>query len=147
MKAIDIIRLWSVGSLTGKDMAAVAAVAPFALAGVAATLLLAREVSTLSLGADVAQAVGQNVLLWRLVSGALVVLMAGSSVALAGPIGFVGLVVPHVVRLSLGTDYRWILPFCAISGALLVVMPRHPPNALLSLDRSHCQCSSLSGSG
>ncbi|MDX0559223.1 iron chelate uptake ABC transporter family permease subunit [Sinorhizobium medicae] len=134
MKAIDIIRLWSVGSLTGKDMAAVAAVAPFALAGVAATLLLAREVSTLSLGADVAQAVGQNVLLWRLVSGALVVLMAGSSVALAGPIGFVGLVVPHVVRLSLGTDYRWILPFCAISGALLVVMADGLQRSLTGID-------------
>ncbi|MDX0775023.1 iron chelate uptake ABC transporter family permease subunit [Sinorhizobium medicae] len=134
MKAIDIIRLWSVGSLTGKDMAAVAAVAPFALAGVAATLLLAREVSTLSLGADVAQAVGQNVLLWRLVSGALVVLMAGSSVALAGPIGFLGLVVPHVVRLSLGTDYRWILPFCAISGALLVVMADGLQRSLTGID-------------
>ncbi|MDX1166248.1 iron chelate uptake ABC transporter family permease subunit [Sinorhizobium medicae] len=134
MKAIDIIRLWSVGSLTGKDMAAVAAVAPFALAGVAATLLLAREVSTLSLGVDVAQAVGQNVLLWRLVSGALVVLMAGSSVALAGPIGFVGLVVPHVVRLSLGTDYRWILPFCAISGALLVVMADGLQRSLTGID-------------
>ncbi len=121
MKAIDTIRMWSVGSLTGKDMAAVAAVVPFALAGIAATLLLAREVTTLSLGEDVAQAVGQNVLLWRLISGALVVLMAGSSVALAGPIGFVGLVVPHIVRLSLGVDYRWILPFCALSGALLVV--------------------------
>ncbi|MDX0683052.1 iron chelate uptake ABC transporter family permease subunit [Sinorhizobium medicae] len=134
MKAIDIIRLWSVGSLTGKDMAAVAAVAPFALAGVAATLLLAREVSTLSLGADVAQAVGQNVLLWRLVSGALMVLMAGSSVALAGPIGFVGLVVPHIVRLSLGTDYRWILPFCAISGALLVVMADGLQRSLTGID-------------
>ncbi|RVP52904.1 FecCD family ABC transporter permease [Sinorhizobium medicae] len=134
MKAIDIIRLWSVGSLTGKDMAAVAAVAPFALAGVAATLLLARQVSTLSLGADVAQAVGQNVLLWRLVSGALMVLMAGSSVALAGPIGFVGLVVPHIVRLSLGTDYRWILPFCAISGALLVVMADGLQRSLTGID-------------
>jgi iron complex transport system permease protein len=134
MKAIDIIRLWSVGSLTGKEMASVAAVAPFALAGVAATLLLAREVTTLSLGADVAQAVGQNVLLWRLVSGALVVLMAGSSVALAGPIGFVGLVVPHIVRLSLGTDYRWILPFCAISGALLVVMADGLQRSLTGID-------------
>lgn len=134
MKAVDIIRLWSVGSLTGKEMASVAAVAPFALAGVAATLLLAREVTTLSLGADVAQAVGQNVLLWRLVSGALVVLMAGSSVALAGPIGFVGLVVPHIVRLSLGTDYRWILPFCAISGALLVVMADGLQRSLTGID-------------
>lgn len=134
MKAIDTIRMWSVGSLTGKDMAAVAAVAPFALAGAAATLLLAREVTTLSLGADVAQAVGQNVLLWRLVSGALVVLMAGSSVALAGPIGFVGLVVPHIVRLSLGVDYRWILPFCALSGALLVVTADGLQRSLTGID-------------
>lgn len=134
MKAIDTIRMWSVGSLTGKEMPAVAAVAPFALAGVAGTLLLAREVTTLSLGADVAQTVGQNVLLWRLVSGVLVVLMAGSSVALAGPIGFVGLVVPHIVRLSLGTDYRWILPFCALSGALLVVVADGLQRSLTGFD-------------
>ncbi|TCQ25787.1 FecCD family ABC transporter permease [Rhizobium sp. PP-CC-3G-465] len=134
MKAIDTIRMWSVGSLTGKEMAAVAAVVPFALAGVAATLLLAREVTTLSLGADVAQAVGQNVLLWRLLSGALVVLMAGSSVALAGPIGFIGLVVPHIVRLSLGVDYRWILPFCALSGALLVVTADGLQRSLTGID-------------
>ncbi|MEO9338885.1 iron ABC transporter permease [Mesorhizobium sp. SB112] len=134
MKAIDTIRLWSVGSLTGKEMAAVAAVAPFALAGVTATLLLAREVTTLSLGVDVAHAVGQNVLLWRLVSGAMVVLLAGSSVALAGPIGFVGLVVPHIVRLSVGIDYRWILPFCALSGALLVVMADGLQRGLTGID-------------
>lgn len=134
MKAIDTIRMWSVGSLTGKDMASVSAVAPFALAGIAATLLLAREVTTLSLGSEVAQAVGQNVLLWRVVSGALVVLMAGSSVALAGPIGFVGLVVPHIIRLSVGLDYRRILPFCALSGALLVVVADGVQRNLTGID-------------
>ena len=121
-KAIDTIRLWSVGSLTGKELGAVAAIAPFALIGLVVALLFAREVTTLSLGTDVARAVGQNVALCRLVSGLAVVLMAGSSVALAGPIGFVGLVVPHIVRFSIGMDYRWILPFCALSGALLVVI-------------------------
>lgn len=134
MKAIDTIRMWSVGSLVGKEMASVVAVAPFALAGVAATLLLAKEVTTLSLGADVAQAVGQNVVVWRLISGAMVILMAGSSVALAGPIGFVGLVVPHIVRLSVGIDYRWILPFCALSGALLVVTADGLQRSLTGID-------------
>lgn len=77
---------------------------------------------TLSLGADVARSVGQNVVLWRVIAGACVVFLAGSSVALAGPIGFVGLVVPHLARLVVGIDYRWIIPFCAVGGALLVVM-------------------------
>ncbi|MGL4094439.1 FecCD family ABC transporter permease [Agrobacterium cavarae] len=134
MKAIDTIRMWSVGSLTGKDMASVSAVAPFAITGIAATLLLAREITTLSLGSEVAQAVGQNVLLWRIISGAVVVLMAGSSVALAGPIGFVGLVVPHIIRLSVGLDYRWILPFCALSGALLVVVADGVQRSLTGID-------------
>jgi iron complex transport system permease protein len=134
LKAIDMIRLWSVGSLTGREMAAVVAVAPFALAGLAAALLFAREVTTLSLGVDVAEAVGQNVVLWRLASGTAVVLMAGSSVALAGPIGFVGLVVPHMVRFCVGVDYRWILPFCAIAGALLVVLADGLQRRLTGID-------------
>ena len=68
-----------------------------------------------------ARSVGQNLVVWRVVAGVCVVLLAGSSVALAGPIGFVGLVVPHIVRFFVGVDYRWIIPFCAVGGALLVV--------------------------
>jgi iron complex transport system permease protein len=134
LKAVDTIRLWSVGSLTGKEMTAVVAVAPFAFAGLTAALLFAREVTTLSLGTDVARAVGQNAGLWRIAIGAVVVLLAGGSVALAGPIGFVGLVIPHIVRFSVGVDYRWILPFCALAGAILVVLADGLQRSLTGID-------------
>lgn len=122
LKAIDTIRLWSMGSLAGREGHAIAVVAPFALAGIAGAFVLARELATASLGTDLAHAVGQNVTLWRSIFGGLVIVMAGSAVALAGPIGFVGLVVPHIVRFVVSSDFRWRLPFCAVGGALLVVM-------------------------
>lgn len=122
LKAIDTIRLWSMGSLGGKEVHAVAVAAPFALVGIAGALVLARELGTANLGTELAQAVGQNVILWRVIFGGLVILIAGSAVALAGPIGFVGLVVPHMVRLTVSSDFRWRLPFCAVGGALLVVV-------------------------
>lgn len=122
LKAIDTIRLWSMGSLAGREGHAVAVAVPFALIGVAGAFVLARELGTISLGANLAQAVGQNVVLWRSIFGCLVIVIAGSAVALAGPIGFVGLVVPHIVRLTVSSDFRWRLPFCAVGGAFLVVV-------------------------
>jgi len=92
------------------------------VAGLAATLLIARQVTTLGLGPDISLSLGQNLILWRLICGALVVLLAGSAVAIAGPVGFVGLVVPHAARMLFGTDYRRVLPYSALMGAMLVLL-------------------------
>lgn len=119
---LDAVRLWTAGSVTGRTMAQVRTVAPYILAGLVAAHLLGRHLTTLSLGADASRALGQNPLVWRSASVAIVILLAGGAVALAGPIGFVGLVVPHVVRLIVGVDYRWVVPFSAVGGALLVVV-------------------------
>lgn len=119
---LDAVRLWTAGSLTGRTMAHVAAVAPYILAGLAAALMFRRHLMTLSLGADVARSVGQNPFLWRGLAVVIVILLAGGAVALAGPIGFVGLVIPHIARMTVGVDYRWIIPFSAAGGALLVVL-------------------------
>lgn len=119
--ALSAVRLWTAGSLAAPEMPAVLAVAPYTIAGLVSAFVIAGQVMTLSLGADVARSVGQNLFLWRAIAGACVVLLAGSAVALAGPIGFVGLVVPHIARLVVGIDYRWIIPFCAVGGAILVL--------------------------
>ncbi|CAA0112622.1 putative siderophore transport system permease protein YfiZ [Starkeya nomas] len=119
---LDQIRLWLAGSLYGLHARQVAAIAPFILAALAVALLLRAQFTTLSLGGDVAQSLGQRPLLWRGISVALVMVLAGSAIALAGPIAFVGLVVPHVIRFIVGTDYRWILPFSALGGALLLLL-------------------------
>ena len=121
-RTLAAVRLWTVGSLEGRQMAAVLSVLPWWAAGLAGTLACRGQVMTLSLGAAVAQGVGQNLPLWRGLSALAVVLMAGAAVALTGPVGFVGLVVPHVARLVAGADYRWILPYSAVMGALLVLL-------------------------
>ena len=118
---LDAVRLWTAGSVSGRTMADALNVAPYVGAGLLASLFLGRHLTALSLGAEAARSVGQNPVLWRGVSVLIVILLAGGAVALAGPIGFVGLVVPHIVRLAAGIDYRWVLPFCAVGGALLVV--------------------------
>lgn len=117
---LDQIRFWTVGSLAGRDMELLAHTAPLIGAGLVGALLLGRQITTISLGEDVARGLGQNVTKVKALAALMVVLMAGGAVALAGPVGFVGLVVPHVVRAIVGADYRWIIPYSAIFGALLV---------------------------
>ncbi|EUB99336.1 ABC-type transporter, integral membrane subunit [Rhizobium sp. CF080] len=117
---LDTVRLWTIGSLAGRQMASVMAVVPYVFVGLVGALLAGRQIMTLSFGADVARSLGQNQTLWRLLAAGIVVLLAGSAVSLAGPIGFVGLVVPHIGRMVVGVDYRRIIPFCLVAGPLLV---------------------------
>lgn len=118
---LDAVRLWTAGSVSGRTIAQVRAVAPYIVSALLASLLLGRHLMALSLGTDAARSLGQNTVLWRGITIFIAVLLAGGAVALAGPIGFVGLIVPHMARLTTGEDYRWIIPFSAIGGGLLVV--------------------------
>lgn len=119
---LDAVRLWTAGSLSERTMEHVRAIAPYILAGLCAAILFGRHLTTLALGEAVARSIGQNTLVWRGLAILVVIMLAGGAVALAGPIGFVGLVVPHAVRLIAGHDYRWIIPFSALGGALLLVI-------------------------
>lgn len=131
---LDNVRLWSVGSLSGRPMSAILAIAPWGLAGLAGAVLASGPIMTLSLGSDLSRTLGQSLGLWRAVSAALVVLLAGAAVALAGPVGFVGLVVPHMARLLVGADYRWIVAYSAPLGAGLVVLADTALRALSGVD-------------
>lgn len=119
---LDNVRLWTAGTLSGRSLASAKAVAPYLAAGLAGALLFSGQVTTLSLGGEIARSVGQNQTLWRAVAALVVVLLAGSAVALAGPVGFVGLVVPHIARLAVGVDYRRVIPVSMLGGGLLVVL-------------------------
>lgn len=119
---LDQIRFWTVGSLAGRDWALVLQTAPYMIVGILGALLLARQITTISLGEDIATGLGQNTLIIKGLAAIVVVLLAGGGVALAGPVGFVGLVAPHIVRFIVGQDYRWILPYCALLGAMLVII-------------------------
>jgi iron complex transport system permease protein len=119
---LDQVRFWTAGSLAGRDMSLVTQTAPYMLVGIVLAVLLARQITTISLGEDVATGLGQNTLWVKACAAFVVVLLAGGAVALAGPIGFVGLIVPHVVRWGVGADYRWILPYSAVGGGILVTI-------------------------
>ena len=81
----------------------------------------ARGMNSLALGDDMAKGLGEHVFRTRLMSALGAVILAGAATAIAGPIGFVGLVVPHVCRMLIGTDHRWLLPFSAMAGAALLL--------------------------
>lgn len=108
---------WLIGSLNGRGWAEVTMAGPYVGAALIAGCLLARPLNLLNLGDDLAVGLGTSLVRSRLVIGAIASLLAASAVSMAGLIGFVGLVVPHGVRLLVGSDYRWILPFSALGGA------------------------------
>ena len=119
---LDQVRFWTAGSLSGREMSLLVRTTPYIFVGLIGAMLLGRQITTLSLGDDVATGLGQNTGWLKIVAAVMVVLLAGGAVALAGPIGFVGLVVPHVVRFLVGVDYRWILPYSALLGGVLVTL-------------------------
>jgi iron complex transport system permease protein len=120
-RTLEEIRFWLAGSVAGRDLELFLQVLPYVSAGLLLALALGRQITTLTLGEDVATGLGQRTAWVKGLSAAAVVLLAGSAVAVAGPIGFVGLVVPHVARFFVGVDYRWILPYSALLGAVLLV--------------------------
>lgn len=120
--SLDNVRHWTAGSLAGLTMEQILIVLPYMLIGLAASLIFTRQFTALSLGSEISRSLGQHPIIWRSAAAGIVVLLAGAAVALAGPIGFVGLIVPHIVRFSFGFDYRWIVPFSGLIGALLVIL-------------------------
>ncbi|WP_430789664.1 FecCD family ABC transporter permease [Virgibacillus flavescens] len=115
------VLFWLAGAIDGASWSEVHIIWPWAAAGILIAILLARQLTILGLGDDMAKGLGQNVVLIRLFFSLLVVMLAGASVAVAGPIGFVGLIIPHIARRLIGIDYRFIIPFSALLGALLLV--------------------------
>jgi iron complex transport system permease protein len=115
------VLFYTAGGVQGVQEEQLLFVAPWIGGGLIVALLLSRSVSLLSLGQDVAAGLGLNIVHVRIVAGLAILILAGSSVALAGGIGFVGLVVPHVSRFLTGLDYRWIVPVSAVLGACLLI--------------------------
>lgn len=116
------VMFWMAGSIAGKDTETLAPVLPYMIGAGIAALLLARPINILTSGEDIAKGLGQRTLLVKLAAAAAIVLLAGSSVSVAGSIGFVGLVIPHVARFFVGADYRWIIPYSAILGGILLLL-------------------------
>lgn len=121
-RAWDTFRFWQVGSVAGRSLDIVGTVLPYLVLGMLVALASGRVLNALSLGDDLARGLGQNVGRARGLAAVGVVLLCGGATAAAGPVAFVGLTVPHVARAITGPDYRWILPYSGLLGAVLVVL-------------------------
>jgi iron complex transport system permease protein len=121
-RTLEEVRFWLAGSVAGRDLDLLLQATPYLLVGLVLALALGRQITTLALGDDVAKGLGQNTGWVKVLSAIAVVLLAGASVAVAGPIGFVGLVIPHMVRFVVGADYRWVLPYSALCGAIFLLL-------------------------
>lgn len=121
-RTLEEVRFWLAGSVAGRDLGLLMQAAPYLLAGLALALALGRQITTIALGEEIARGLGQRTGRVKLLTAVATVLLAGGAVAVAGPIGFVGLVIPHAVRLIAGEDYRWILPYTALVGAIFLIM-------------------------
>lgn len=115
------VLFWLTGSIAGRPAESFLVALPFFAAGWAASGLLARQLNVLSMGDEAASGLGQRTVYVKAAAGLAVVALAGGAVAVAGPISFIGIVVPHIARFVAGTDYRWRLPFCAVIGACLLL--------------------------
>jgi iron complex transport system permease protein len=122
VQTLDAYRFWAVGSLAGRDVAVAGQVQWFLLAGVLIALASAPALNALALGDDVARSLGHSVLRTRILGIVAITLLAGGATAACGPIAFVGLVVPHVVRVLTGPDHRWLLPASGLAGAVLLIL-------------------------
>lgn len=115
------IRSWQIGGVGGATFAGIGQVAPFLAAGFALALISGRRLNSLALGDDLAAGLGERVARARAMAAGGAILLAGATTAICGPIGFVGLVVPHVCRVLIGVDHRWLLPFSALMGGCLLL--------------------------
>ena len=140
--ALEQVLFWLAGSISGRKLELLHAVLPYMGAGWLAALYLSAKLNVLSMGDDVAKGLGLNMALVKAGTGIAVALLAGSAVAVAGPIGFVGIVIPHIARKIIGIDHRWLIPFSGMLGGILllaadigaryVIMPQEVPVGVMT---------------
>ncbi|MFC0523937.1 FecCD family ABC transporter permease [Pontibacillus salicampi] len=141
-KALDEVLFWLAGSVQGRSMENLFDIFPYLLVAWILSLFLSRHINVLTMGEDVATGLGQRTGWIKALAGLIIVLLAGGSVAIAGPIGFVGIVVPHFARNLVGYDQRWLVPYTAALGAILllvadisarfVIMPEEVPVGIMT---------------
>ncbi|NHN29177.1 FecCD family ABC transporter permease [Paenibacillus agricola] len=119
---VQAVLPWLAGGLSGKSWHHLEFMAPYAIGGLVLSLFAIKPANLLLLGDESAKLLGMKVEWQRFLIIVLASLLAGAAVSVAGLIGFVGLVVPHAIRLLVGEDYRYLLPLSIIGGAALVVL-------------------------
>ncbi|WP_078378720.1 FecCD family ABC transporter permease [Sutcliffiella halmapala] len=119
---MDQFRFWQVGSVGSASWEAITQFIPFLIVGILIAFVTAPALNALALGDEVASGLGVRTGVLRLFAAFGGVILCGAATALAGPIGFVGLLSTHVIRLILGPDLRFVIPMSAISGAIILTL-------------------------
>lgn len=117
----DSYRYWVVGSLAGRDPGVITQVLPFIAGGLLLAFAITPSLNALALGDDTATALGANILRTRVLGAIATTVLCAASTAAVGPIGFVGLAVPHIVRSFTGDDHRWLTAYSALLGPVLLL--------------------------
>lgn len=140
--ALEQVLFWLAGSVQGRRLEILAGVFPYILAGWILSLMIAGKMNILAMGEDVAKGLGVKTNILKVISLVAVVLLAGGSVAVAGPIGFIGIVIPHIARKIIGVDHRWLIPYSGLLGAILllaadigaryIIMPQEVPVGVMT---------------
>ncbi|MFC0189245.1 FecCD family ABC transporter permease [Fictibacillus aquaticus] len=141
-KALEEVLFWLAGSVEGRKLSMLADVLPFITVGIIGAFLLSRQLNTFLLGDDVAAGLGQKTILQKLLASLCVILLAGGSVAIAGPIGFIGIVIPHFAKFLAGNNHYWLIPYSFLLGGILlnaadilaryVIMPEEVPVGIVT---------------
>jgi len=116
------ISLWTAGGLIGTNWSQLQIIVPVVLGGILIAIGFSRQLTILSLNEEVAVGLGQKTLMVKIILFIVIVLLAGASVALVGNMAFIGLMIPHIVRAMVGTDYRFILPMSIFTGATFMLL-------------------------
>ncbi|MCA0173887.1 FecCD family ABC transporter permease [Bacillus sp. RAR_GA_16] len=116
------LAFWFAGGTAGLKWPQIQLLLPWVIIALIVALLLSKSISLLSLGEDVAVGLGQRTGLIKVLAAVVVLVLAGAAVSAVGPIGFVGLVIPHIARFLVGVDYRWIVPCSAVLGGLFMIV-------------------------
>ncbi|WP_404429191.1 FecCD family ABC transporter permease [Sutcliffiella horikoshii] len=140
--ALDQVLFWLAGSVQGRSLDMVYAVLPYIAVAWFASFFIGKKINLLAMGDDVATSLGVKIGLLKITAAIIIILLAGGSVAIAGPIVFIGIVIPHVARYLVGTDHRWLAPYCGILGGILlliadigaryVIMPQEVPVGVMT---------------
>ncbi|SDQ87557.1 iron complex transport system permease protein [Virgibacillus subterraneus] len=113
---------WLAGGLAGTNWSSIQILLISGAIGIFIAFMIAKSITVLNLGEDIAVGLGQNNLVIKVLGILTVLILTGAAVSVAGAIGFMGLIIPHMSRFIMGTDYRWIIPSSALFGALLLVL-------------------------
>lgn len=116
------VSMWTAGGMIGTTWKQLVVIVPFIIIGLIVSMFFSRHLTILSLNEEVAIGLGQKIMQIKVILFVVITILTGASVALVGNLAFIGLMVPHMVRAIVGTDYRFILPMCTIAGAMFMLL-------------------------